>query len=750
VTNSSSGLKSGFARHYDRRSINDAFNRFLGIGETDRQLLHHYHNILIEGGEEFANVFYDYLQAYPATAEILRRYEERGGRIADLVHTQLQHLWNFLSGATDQKSAERLAHVGELHQRFGIEPVWVMGAYLLYWDHLHSRLQSSTEIPLTDIPRLEDAITKLMFRDMGLMLEGYWEAAMDAVEVEHRRVEELQQQVTSLLENLPQILWSVDVISNRPLYVSPTTRKICNMEIELPIPCLGWTVPEDRETVQRAWQQALAGKQVEVESRVIAPGEPTRWFRRVFQPFTDASGRVVRIDGLMEDATEAKLTIERLHQLATTDSLTGLHNRALFHDRIEQAIASARRGPRREVVLIVMDLDHFKEINDTLGHPTGDAILRQVAGRLRSTLRDSDTLARLGGDEFAILLPDAEDGRKTAARVACKLLDCFTRPYRHEGHEFYLGAGLGIAVFPEHGEDVNTLMSRADVAMYAAKHKGTPFVFYDAASDPHTPQRLQMVAELRRAVEHGEFLLHYQPQVDLRTRCVVAVEALIRWPHPSRGLIPPDQFIPLAERTGLIHPVTEWVVGQALGQCRTWRHNGLQLCIAVNMTGRSFQLPDLPERLERLIAGHHATPDCLEIEITENVLMGDVEHASKLLRRLHDSGFTISIDDYGTGYSSLAYLKKLPLNTLKIDKSFVIDMVRDENDAVIVRSTIDLAHNLGYRVVAEGVEDQDALDLLAILGCDRLQGYYLSRPVDVPTLEQWLRQSAWSLPAVPS
>jgi len=751
VSNPTSGPKSGPARRYDRKSINEAFTRFLGIRDADRQLLHRYHNTLIDGGEAFTKVFYEYLQSYPATAEILKRHAERGGSIDSLVRTQLQHLWNFLSGNTDPKSAERLAQVGELHHRFGIEPVWVMGAYLLYWDYLQTRLRSSTVISLPDIPLLEDAITKLLFRDMGLMLEGYWDAAMQAVDAEHRKVEELQQQVTSLLENLPQILWSVDVVNNRPLYISPSTRKICELSIEMPIPCLGWTVPEDRETVQQAWRQALGGQQVEVESRVAAPGKPVRWFRRVFQPYTDKHGRVIRIDGLMEDATDSKVTIERLHQLATTDSLTGLHNRALFRDRFEQAIAAAgRRDTPRDVVLILMDLDHFKEINDTLGHPTGDAVLRQVAERLRGALRESDTLARLGGDEFAILLPDVENGRQTAIQVAEKLLDCFSRPYRHEEHEFYLGAGLGIVVFPEHGDDVDTLMSRADVAMYAAKHKDTPYVFYDAASDPHTPQRLQLVADLRRAVENGDFILHYQPQVDLRTRCVTAVEALIRWVHPQRGLLSPDQFIPLAERMGLIHPITEWVIGQSLGQCRQWRNNGLKLRVAVNMTSRSFQLPDLPKRMERLIAATHAAPDCLELEITESVLMSDAEHESSQLYRLHENGFTISIDDYGTGYSSLAYLKRLPLHTLKIDQSFVRDMVRDENDAVIVRSTIDLAHNLGYHVVAEGVEDQDTLDLLDMLGCDRAQGYFITRPFDVPSLENWLRHSTWSLPGNPS
>ena len=622
------------ARHYDKRNINEAFNRFLGIEDTDRRILKRFHNTLIEDGEEFAETFYSYLQSYPATAEILRRHEERGGEIAGLVRTQLQHLWNFLSGNTDDKSAERLAHVGELHQRFGIEPVWVMGAYLLYWDHLHARMQNDAAMSEAEKYQLEDAVTKFLFRDMGLMLEGYWDAAMQAVESEHRLLEDLQGQVTSLLANLPQTLGSVDVLNNRPLYVSPSTRKICNLDIEMPIPCLGWTVPEDRETVQLAWKQALLGEQVEVESRVHAPGESVRWFRRVFQPFRDASGRGGRIDGLMEDATDAKLTIERLHRLATTDSLTGLHNRALFLDRLGQAIASARRNSSRpHVVLMLMDLNHFKEINDTLGHPAGDAILRLVAERLNPVLRDADTLARLGGDEFAILLPDVRDGRKTAERVARNILACFTKPFLHAEQELYLGAGIGIAIFPEHGEETDTLMSRADVAMYGAKHRDIAHAFYDAASDPHTPERLQLSGELRRAIENQEFVLHYQPQIDLRTQCVVSVEALIRWQHPQRGLMEPDAFIPMAERHGLINPITDWVITEALKQRRQWHNTGHALRVAVNMAGRSFQQPDLVEKIQALVRAVGTPPECLEIEITENVLMADIEHGAQILKQ---------------------------------------------------------------------------------------------------------------------
>lgn len=737
------------ALRYDQSSISEAFSRFLGIHEGDSKLLQRYHDTLLEDSEHFAKVFYAYMLAHPITGDFLKRYQGGGGQLSDLVRKQLQHLWDFLSGKTDSGSSARLMQIGEVHYQFGIEPVWVMGAYLLYWDHLHARMVANPDIFPDDRAPLEDAVTKFLFRDMGLMLEGYWHATMGAVQEEREKVAELQAQVHDLLANLPQILWSVDVVRNQPIYISPTTRQVCQMDVEMPIPCLGWTIPEDRETVRRAWQEALAGNPIEVESRVQGPGQELRWFRRVFLPYKDQDGNVVRIDGLMEDATEAKLTIERLHTLATTDSLTGLRNRTLFHDRASQAISAAQRGEHRHVILMLMDLDHFKEINDTLGHPVGDEVLRMVANRLRSSLRGSDTLARLGGDEFAVLVPEVSEPHKMATKVARKILECFERPFVYRDQELYLGAGIGVAIFPEHGDDVNTLMSRADVAMYSAKHKDVGYSFYDAAHDPHTTQRLQLSGELRHALEQNEFVLHYQPKIDLQTHRVSGVEALLRWRHPQRGMIYPDQFLPLAERSGLINPITDWVMETALRQCGTWRDAGIDLRIAVNVSVRTFQQTRLPERIQAIIDDTGTAADCLEIEVTENILISDIEHGATVLRQLSEMGAVLAIDDYGIGYSSLAYLKKLPLHTLKIDKSFVLNMADDENDKAIVKSTIDLAHNLGFRVVAEGVENQRAWDMLVTLGCDEAQGYHVTRAVDAATLTHWLRAPSWGVKSGP-
>ena len=391
-----------------------------------------------------------------------------------------------------------------------------------------------------------------------------------------------------------------------------------------------------------------------------------------------------------------------------------------------------------------MDLDHFKEINDTLGHQAGDQILIEVAKRLAGALRDGDTLTRLGGDEFGVLLPQVTDPRRTGERVARKLLQTLSAPFQYQENELYLNASVGIVSFPEHGEDMDTLLSHADVAMYTCKNRDARFAHYDPGIDPNAPQRLQLSGDLRHALDRREFVLHYQPKIDIKTRRLVGAEALIRWNHPTRGLLPPDQFIPLAERSGVIKPMTDWVIDKALAQCRAWRKSGLPMQMAINLSGRVFQDPRFAGRVTAALAANGLRPNCLEVEITENILMTDIEHVSATLKVLHDLGALVSIDDFGTGYSSLAYLKQLPLNTLKIDKTFVLDMVKDENDALIVRAIIDLAHNLGRDVIAEGIENEETWNLLEMLGCDRAQGFHIARPMPAAEFLAWARQSPWT------
>jgi diguanylate cyclase (GGDEF)-like protein len=727
-------------RAYTTDTINRAFNNFLHLENLDRKILTHYQDALHQGGEQFTKVFYDYLLAAPATAKVLDGYQAASGKIEDLVNRQLQHLWDLLSGHIDDESAQRQARVGEIHYRHGIEPVWIMGAYLLYLNHLQPLIRTSSRIDDAHRRVLEDSVTKLLFRDMGLLLEGYWDSSLRSLQQEKDKVAGLQEQITSLLANIPQLLWSVDVIKNQPLYVSPSAQEICQMDIEMPIPCLGWTVPEDRETVRLAWQRALAGNRVEVESRVQQPGGMLRNFRRIFYPFMNAEGQVARIDGLMEDTTETKAMIDRLHTLASTDNLTGLPNRMLFNDRLEQAIVAAERDSDKQVGLILMDLNHFKEINDTLGHPAGDQVLIMVGQRLRAALREPDTLTRLGGDEFAILLPDIRDGRKTTEKVIEKIMQCFNTSFLQDDNELYLGAGIGVVLYPEHGQDAATLMSRADVAMYGTKNRDIDYLYYDATLDPNTPKQLQLSGDLHQAVQREEFILHYQPLIDIKTGLVTGMEALIRWQHPVHGLIPPDQFIPLAERTGVIRPITYWALETAVRQCQTWRNAGHSLRVAVNISGRIFHDPVFVDRAESILKAAGTPAECLEMEITENILMADIDFVSRILEKIHRLGIHIAIDDFETGYSSLAYLKKLPLHTLKIDKSFVLSMDKDEDDAVIVRSIVELGHNLGYQVIAEGIENMSTWSLLHDLRCDGGQGFHISRPLPSEVLAQWLNK----------
>ncbi|MFN2308831.1 MAG: putative bifunctional diguanylate cyclase/phosphodiesterase [Gammaproteobacteria bacterium] len=430
-----------------------------------------------------------------------------------------------------------------------------------------------------------------------------------------------------------------------------------------------------------------------------------------------------------------------LHQ-ALHDELTELPNRTLLFDRIEQALHRAHRDGH-SAALFLMDLDRFKEVNDTLGHHFGDQVLQQVGRRIAGTLRESDTVARLGGDEFAVLIPDAD--AEDAQRCAEKLLAVLEMSIPINDMSLAIKASIGIALYPQHGRDADTLLQHADVAMYQAKRNGAGFRLYARDEDPHSLRRLTLIGELREAIQLGQLVLHYQPKVNLRQKCTVGVEALVRWQHPTLGMIMPDEFVPLAEQHGLIGLLTDWVLQAAIRQCRAWRQRGLNLRVAVNLSAHSLHNLNLPEQIRAALSEADLPADLLDIELTETAMMADLANAMEIFERLSSMGVRLAIDDFGTGMSSLSYLKRLPVNELKIDQSFVIDMAEDENNAVLVRSIIDLAHNIGREVVAEGVQDIDALQLLEILGCDTVQGYFISRPRSAADLEEWLQTSEWGL-----
>ena len=433
---------------------------------------------------------------------------------------------------------------------------------------------------------------------------------------------------------------------------------------------------------------------------------------------------------------------DALQHQALHDALTELPNRALLHDRLAHTLHLVERGAS-SLALLLLDLDRFKVINDTLGHQAGDALLQQVAARMRNAVRSSDTVARLGGDEFALLLPGAD--RDGAVRATQTLLAALVAPMMLEGQTVHVGASVGIALAPAQGCEATALLRHADVAMYVAKRGGSGYAVYDARHDGYNAGSLMREAELRQALATNELVLHYQPTVDLRTGHTTGVEALVRWAHPTHGLLAPDQFIPLAEQTGLIVPVTRWVLDQALAQQATWARVGHPLEVAVNLSVRTLHDEHLPDTLAWLVRRSAIAPERVMLEITESVLMADPAQALAVLTRLSALGVRVAIDDFGTGYSSLAYLKQLPVDAVKIDKSFVQHMGAAEatKDTAIVRSIIELGHNLGLVVVAEGVEDEGAWAQVRALGGDVAQGYYMSRPLPVPSLDRWLESSPW-------
>jgi diguanylate cyclase (GGDEF)-like protein len=433
-----------------------------------------------------------------------------------------------------------------------------------------------------------------------------------------------------------------------------------------------------------------------------------------------------------------------LRRLAYHDVLTGLANRELMQRELAESIAQGEaRG--QAVWLLMIDLDRFKYVNDTLGHHVGDHLLKIVSERLRATVRETDIVARLGGDEFVIILrsPDSLD-----EGVVQRIMDHLSGPIELDGNDYVLTSSIGIAVYPRDGRDSDTLLKNADIAMYRAKNAGrNNFHFYEPEIPKVSMNRIRMEAALRTALEQGQFELHYQPQVALATREIVGMEALLRWHHPEHGLIPPGDFLHIAEETGIIVAIGEWVMRTACRQTRAWQQAGLgQLRVAVNLSHRHFHRPELVDTVADCLRTTGLAPACLDQELTEGIIMREVEHAIAKMDALKALGVQLSVDDFGTGYSSLAHLTRFPVDVLKVDRSFVQDIESDPQQAAITRSIISLARNLDLEVIAEGVENAAQLDYLVGYGCDQVQGYYFSRPVPARQFETLLRE--WK-PALP-
>jgi diguanylate cyclase (GGDEF)-like protein/PAS domain S-box-containing protein len=478
---------------------------------------------------------------------------------------------------------------------------------------------------------------------------------------------------------------------------------------------------------------------------LVPAGGTRRWVRISGEPVFDEAGRFRGYRGVGRDVTETALAERKVHELARFDSLTGLPNRNMFLGELERVLVRARRRSQAFSVCFI-DLDRFKTINDTLGHDAGDELLRVMAGRLRGALRETDLVARLGGDEFVVLLEGTSAPAGLTA-VSRKLLAAIGEPLTLSGCACMVTGSIGIARYPTDGEDAATLLKQADAAMYLAKERGKNNVqFYTAELAEEAARQFAVESELRLALVRGELVLHYQPKVDVATGAMVGVEALVRWIHPQRGLVPPVEFIPLAEERGLIVPIGRWVIQAACRQLRDWRVAGLvPPKVAVNLSARQFTSESLVEDLVDSMALYGVAPRELEVELTESALMAEPERAAAVLHRLHAIGVGISIDDFGTGYSSLSYLKRFRVDALKIDRSFVRGLPLDPGDIAITQAVVAMAHSLGLRVVAEGVETAPQLELLRELGCDQAQGYLLGRPMAAREVEPRLARDSGPL-----
>ena len=539
--------------------------------------------------------------------------------------------------------------------------------------------------------------------------------------------------------------WTLDIPSNNlqwseELYRMLGVNRAASLSYELFLACVH---PDDRKAVDAAWQAALRHEPYDIEHRVVVDGGihgQVRWVRERAQMRFDVTGQLLSVIGTTQDITRRKEAEKNIHLLAFFDVLTGLPNRTLLRDRMEQMLAAAHRD-RHKFALLVLDLDRFKYVNDSMGHTVGDKLLQAVAQQMLKCVREGDTVARIGGDEFVVLLRETDaDG---AAHMADKLLQLLSAPYDVGGLQISPHASIGISIYPDNAHDLDTLLKTADVAMYRAKDEGrNNFQFFATEMNFHANRLFSMEKDLRLALQNNEFSLHYQPLVDLYSGAVCGAEALLRWKHPQQGFISPAEFIPVAEETGQILPIGEWVLRTACAQLAAWRKLGLPVFpLAVNLSIRQLRQANLVQLIAQVLEENGLHASDLELELTEGIMLGDTQMARAFLTQINERGIGLSIDDFGTGYSSLSYLKNLPVNKLKIDRSFVRDIATDANDAAIAYAIITLAHQFDLRVVAEGAETLEQVDFLRTRGCDEIQGYYYSRPLPADEFVRYLNNN---------
>jgi diguanylate cyclase (GGDEF)-like protein/PAS domain S-box-containing protein len=566
-------------------------------------------------------------------------------------------------------------------------------------------------------------------------------AALQALEQANRTLEDEKQLNQTIVRSSPFAIYTRDRYGSVTAW-NPAAEKLFGWRAEQIVGKPLLTVPAGRERETKALRdRVLAGESIiDVEVQRQRKDGTLFDLSTTLAPLRDASGAVTGYLAIASDISERKASEKRIEFLAYRDVLTGLPNRLLLLDRFSQAMHQADRT-NSQIALLFLDLDNFKTINDSLGHAVGDALLKEVAQRLLGCVRESDTVSRQGGDEFLVVLPDLR-GMDAITPVLQKIRDQLQLPFECDGHELTTSASIGIALYPDDGRDFDTLLKKADTAMYQAKDAGrNGYRFFDAQMNVTAVEHLRLKSGLRRALERGEFELHYQPQIELASGRLIGVEALLRWNHPEHGTMAPARFIPVAEDSGLIVPIGEWVILQACRQAVAWQRAGLPaLVMAVNLSAVEFKRGDVEHKVTRALQDSGLDPHRLELELTESVLIHNTEQVLATVQRLKRLGVTLSIDDFGTGYSSLSYLKRFEVDKLKIDRSFVRDLATDEDDAAIIRAIIQMARSLGLRTIAEGVEDAGLLARLQAFGCDEAQGYCLARPLSAAAFVDFVTQ----------